>query len=256
MSNKNEGDKRMDLMSENDLGRFLELEVAKDPTNGSMGPKLEDLYSLYKRVREEKVLAVLEFGSGWSTLILAKALDENKKNFGHLVDKKVRHPNPFEILTVDASSAFLAIAQERVSRLKFDVILTPVVSNVSMSLVNGQVCSLFESIPPFTADFVYLDGPACDQVDGNIRGMNLKFGEGDYGLPMQADLICLEPYFWPGSTIVTDGRGANAYFLKNNFRRNWVHSYDKAVDQHVFRLDEEPWGGISDSLLKLKYGKS
>jgi len=44
-------------------------------------PQLSDLYSLYAKVRVEKSLAIIEYGSGWSTLALAKALDENRRSY-------------------------------------------------------------------------------------------------------------------------------------------------------------------------------
>jgi hypothetical protein len=54
--------------------------------------------------------------------------------------------------------------------------------------------------------------------------------------------------------LVTDGRGGNANFLKNNFKRNWLYRYDEAADQHLFRLNEQPFGQISASMLLLKEG--
>ena len=123
-----------------------------------------------------------------------------------------------------------------------------------MSRVNGQICHLFDSIPPFTADFVYLDGPDCDQVQGEVNGMSVRFGseENKYGLPMAADLVHMEPFFWPGTSIVTDGRGANAFFLRSNFKRSWTYHYDEECDQHLFKLVDEHFGKISKALLELK----
>ena len=123
-----------------------------------------------------------------------------------------------------------------------------------MAVLNGQVCHLYDQIPPFTADFIYLDGPDCDQIAGDVNGMSVRFGspEYTYGLPMSGDLLLLEPFMWPGTIIVTDGRGANAYFLKNNFRRNWDYHYDEECDQHIFNLLDAPWGGISLELIKFK----
>lgn len=217
-------------------------------------PELDDLYSLYTKVRNNKIVAIIEFGSGWSTLALAKALDENRLSFSQYVKKNIRHPNPFTLMTIDCSKEFQALALERIPKDLSDTTIIPVISEARMSILNGQICHLFDSIPPFTADFIYLDGPDCDQVSGNINGFSVRFGseEYSYGLPMAADLILLEPFFWPGTLLVTDGRGGNANFLKNNFKRNWQYHYDKECDQHLFRLLEEPFGRISESLLLLK----
>lgn len=217
---------------------------------------LADLYSLYLNVRINRVVAILEFGSGWSTLALTKALDENRSSFSRYIDANVRHPNAFTIMTVDCSEKFQELALKRIPSNLTNTRIIPVVSNARMTVLNGQYCHIFDALPPFTADFVYLDGPDCSQVLGSVGGFSVKFGSEDdfYGLPMAADMLLLEPFFWPGTILVTDGRGANASFLKNNFKRNWFYSYDKNLDQHVFKLLDAPFGSISDSLVRFKEG--
>ena len=219
-------------------------------------PYLKELYSLYTKVRNNKIVAIMEFGSGWSTLVLAKALDENRLSFQQYVNENIRHPNPFSLMTVDCSKEFQNLAIERVSEAYSEVTILPVISEARMSILSGQICHLFDVIPPFTADFIYLDGPDCDQVSGDVHGFSVRFGSEDrsFGLPMAADLLLLEPYLWPGTLLVIDGRGANANFLKYNFKRNWLYQYEKENDQHVFRLLEEPFGKFSKSLLILKDG--
>ena len=210
----------------------------------SYPPVFRDLYSLYEIIRKAKIISVLEFGCGWSTLVIALALKENSDLYADYVSEKIRHPNPFKALIIDTSAKFLNIASKRIPTellgfLEFHK------SKCQMTVVRDQVAHLYSDIPPWTADFVYLDGPDCDHVDGNVNGMTVNFGDEakPYGLPMGADLIRLEPYFWPGTKILIDGRGANSYFLKHNFNRNWIYSYDDRQDQHHFELVEEPWGG-------------
>ena len=229
-------------------------EAKKSETYPVYDPVLTDLYALYSRVRREKSIAILEFGSGWSTLVLVKALEENRISHGSWVSENIRHPNPYALMTIDCSEFFQKIACERLEPYIGEIKLMPVISESSMSKVQGQTCHVFKDLPPFTADFVYLDGPDCDQVNGTINGMTVNFGSSEhvYGLPMSADLYLLEHFFWPGTTIVTDGRGANARFLKNIFKRNWKYFYDLQSDQHVFHLDEIPWGIYSSKLLDLK----
>jgi len=221
-------------------------------------PELDDLYSLYSKVRNNKAVAIIEFGSGWSTLALAKGLDENRLSFSEYVKANIRHPNPFTLMTVDCSRKFQTLALKRIPDDLSETNIIPVISEARMTILNGQICHLFDSLPPFTADLIYLDGPDCDQVSGVVNGFSVGSGSGSadntYGLPMAADLILLEPFFWPGTLLVTDGRGGNANFLKNNFKRNWLYRYDKECDQHLFRLHEEPFGKISESLLALKEG--
>ena len=44
-------------------------------------PELKDLYNLYNYITLNKRITILEFGSGWSSLIMAMALNELKKIF-------------------------------------------------------------------------------------------------------------------------------------------------------------------------------
>lgn len=252
-------------------------------------PEMDDLYSLYLGVRKSAAVAIIEIGSGWSTLALTMALEENRLAFGDRYVGKVRHPNAFELLTIDASEAFQDIAVRRL-RGKWHVRKVPtgkipitqgseeqivlwevgggepstgqvrgvtvnhLVSTPSMTTFSGQACHVFDFTPPFTADFVYLDGPDCNQVKGNIHGFSVNFGSVDhpYGLPMSADILIWEPYLWTGTTLVTDGRGANAQFLRRNLKRDWAYSFDRELDQHWFVLEDEPWGEIAAQHLALK----
>ena len=51
-------------------------------------PDLLDLYYLYEIIRLNKRITILEYGSGWSTLILYKALLNLKQNIriSHILD--------------------------------------------------------------------------------------------------------------------------------------------------------------------------
>ena len=220
-------------------------------------PEIADLYALYSRVRNEKSVAILEIGSGWSTLVLLKALEENRISHGDWVSENIRHPNPYSLMTVDCSEFFQKIACERLKPYQGETKVIPIISTVQMTTIQGQACHLFAEIPPFTTDFIYLDGPDCDQVAGSSNGMTVNFGSDDYkyGLPMAADPFLLEHFFWPGTCLVTDGRGANARFLKNIFKRSWDYEYDTQCDQHVFHLNEPSWGMYSSRLLELKKTK-
>jgi hypothetical protein len=243
------------IKSKKDFCNLILSAKSLEPTETQLySPDLNDLYSLYSRARDEGSVAVIEYGSGWSTLALGLAVYENKLKFGTRYLANVRHPNPFRLLTVDASEDFQNLALNRIPPHIRDLI-DPIVTPARLSTHNGQICSFFVNVPAFTADFVYLDGPDCDQVEGNIDGFSPNFGSDShrYGLPMSADVLRLENYFWPGTLLVTDGRGANAQFIKNNLRRNWLYKYDRKLDQHFFRLREKSWGVYSK--LHLEYKK-
>ena len=68
-------------------------------------------------------------------------------------------------------------------------------------------------------------------------------------MPMVNDILKFENFLNPGTIILTDGRAANAYFLKNNFKRNWLYYFDEYQDQHLFYLNDEPVGSINKEIL-------
>ena len=57
-------------------GKF-DIRITKNPHP----PEIKDLYRLYQIIILNKRTTVLEFGCGHSSLVITKALEENKKNF-------------------------------------------------------------------------------------------------------------------------------------------------------------------------------
>ncbi len=220
-----------------------------DPRN-FYPPEMDDLYFLYQFVRDHSVVSVLELGGGYSTVALAKAVRENDLSFGKAHGESVRHPNPFKVLSIDASEDYSTAAR---NRLPPDLLNTVVshVSSVSIETAGaaGQICSVYDDFPFFIPDLVYLDGPDSDQVKGAIRGF--KFVQ-PHSVPMGADLLGIEPQLWPGTHIVTDGRMANARFLKNNFVRSWEMLTDYFGNRVVLRLSEENFGQVSSDHMAVR----
>ena len=67
---------------------------------------------------------------------------------------------------------------------------------------------------------------------------------------MSCDVLKIEFFLIPGTILLIDGRGANANFLKKNFKRKWEYKYFKKFDQHVFILQDVSFGKVNDDLLK------
>ena len=63
-------------------------------------PELSDLYRLHQIVIQTRRTTVLEFGVGWSTLVFAHALAQNKQAYAHDLDN-LRRNNPFQLFSVD-----------------------------------------------------------------------------------------------------------------------------------------------------------
>jgi hypothetical protein len=206
-------------------------------------PVLADLYSLYHTVRSTKSTSILEIGSGWSTLVLAQALLENRDDFGSNFKFQNPNRNAFVLKSIDASEYFASIASERLNEEQREIVEI-IVSTPRMSLFEGRMCHEFDLFPNFAADLIYLDGPDCDQVIGEIAGVSVNTVDspGGYNLPMAADILRIEFFLEPGCQIIVDGRGANAEFLRACFRREWEYEYKSDIDQHFFRLVSSPWG--------------
>jgi len=230
---------------------FSQIILSSGQDSKAYPPDLDDLYFLYSFARDKSIVSVLEIGSGWSTLALAMAVIENKESFGDAYLSRVRHPNPFQVDSIDASAIWSKIALKRLSREQRGIVV-PHVSGLQISEwrgPGGPICSLFENFPIVSADLIYLDGPDSDQVEGNIRGV--EFRQPD-SLPMAADLLPLEAQMWPGTFIISDGRLANVRFLKNNFNRNWEALTDFYGDRTILHLEETPLGPVNREHLAMR----
>jgi len=212
------------------------------PIEAPYGYEIDDLFHLYSTVRKSSCVSVLEFGSGWSTLVLALGLYENAQSFGEEHRQSVRHPNPFQLLTVDASEHWQGVALSRVPDWLKSTIRR-VSCDVMLADRYGGYVHFFDKVPDFVADLIYLDGPDPEQVVGVVGGF--EYGE-LHTLPMGADLLRLEPHLWPETMIITDGRTANARFLASNLRRNWQVLHDPFGDRTTFRLEETAFGPIGE----------
>ena len=219
---------------------------------GLYEPELDDLWFLYKLIKDKCITSILEYGSGWSTYAMAIALHENFLDFGLEHIETIRHPNAFKLMTIDASSEYLESAMNRISdKVKENVL--PVFSSPILTSLDGVICHKFGSIPNFAPDLIYLDGPDHNQVIGNVEGF--EYNE-SFTQPMGSDLLMVEPFLWPETIIVTDGRTANARFLETRFKRNWQVLHDPFGDRTIFRLAETALGLISEEHVNFRMKKS
>jgi len=218
--------------------------------NFPYAPDFDDLYFLYSTIRKDCVISILEFGSGWSTLAMSIGLLENKQLFG--TDYKLKNPNPFQLMTIDASQMWMSVALGRLNDELKEIVIA-IVSAPKISEYRGSMVSFFQDVAFFVPDLIYLDGPDIDQVEGDFG--SFYFDKVD-GLPMAGDLLRLENYLLPWTTIITDGRRANAKLLESMFRRNWQNMHDPFGDHTLFRLDENPLGPQSEKHIQFRLDHS
>jgi hypothetical protein len=134
--------------------RFSEETIWRRTQKKLYKPELDDVFFLYCFVREKAATSILEFGSGWSTAVLSLALHENLQSFGEKQQELVRHPNPFRLLTLDASATFQKIAMDRLPA-ELTSIVDPVCAAPIVNYELGVVSHRFDQLPNFIADLVY-----------------------------------------------------------------------------------------------------
>jgi len=200
---------------------------------------IEDLVRLHQLIRNRKSFTVLEFGVGFSTIIIADALMKNKKEWETLENPpKIRNRFQFQCFSVDTSEEWMAKTKERIPEA-----LKPFVqfqfSEVEIGTYQGQLCHYYKTLPDIVPDFIYLDGPDPQAVKGSVNGMTFQCMERTV---MSGDLLLMEPILLPGTFILIDGRTNNARFLKNNLKRDYEIIWDQAGDVTTIELVEERLG--------------
>ncbi len=200
---------------------------------------IDDLVRIHKLIRSRMCFTVLEFGVGYSSLIIADALSKNERDWNKLKPKpEIRNGNMFRCFSVDTSAEWISR-----TKLRFPLHLTKYVhfhqSKVEIGTHNGQICHFYTGLPDIVPDFIYLDGPDPKAVEGKIRGMSFQCKERTV---MSGDLLLMEPILLPGTFILIDGRTNNARFLQRNFTRNFNIEWDREGDVTTMELDEERLG--------------
>ena len=205
-------------------------------------PELNDLYQLYQFIYLNKRTTVLEFGSGWSSLIISIALSDLKKKYSQQI-KNLRRNNPFELFILENEKKYLNLTKKRNLTYQKKRIINCNInynfSDVLMTNYNGNISTEFQNLPLCNPDFIYLDGPDQFNVKGKINNISTRHKD---MMPMACDILKIEYFLTPGTIILCDGRGANAKFLRDSFKRNWIYKNDKDNDQHIFYLDDPVLG--------------
>lgn len=205
-------------------------------------PDIDDLARLYAVARRRRAVTALEFGSGYSTAVLAAALEENRRLYADTAEfRALRRNNPFELHTVDASAEWLAITMARVPdwcRAR----CTAHCSGVSIGLFNDRLAHFYDATPNVCPDLIYLDGPMQHDVAGEIGGVHFRHNDRTV---VAADIARMEWLLLPGTYVLVDGRTNNARFLQRNLQRDWRWRHDEAADVHSFELVEPPLGGLN-----------
>ena len=213
MNNKNK------YLSDQGLDKLI---IEKKSNYGNrISAKYNDLIRIHKLILKRKPKDILEFGVGWSTIVI---LDAIKKLGG-----------TSKLYSVDASNEWIKRTEELIpEELKQFIFFHQ--SDVHITTINGQLCCMYDNLPDIVPDFIYLDGPDPKDVKGKINGLSFKC---DKRTVLSGDIVLMESTLLPNSFILVDGRTNNARFLKRMFLRNWIMDWDKIGDITTFELEED-----------------
>ena len=212
-------------------------------------PNIKDLYFIFKIITLFKRINVLEFGCGFSSIIIKKALEDNKLKYKNTNFEEMGLKNTFQHFILDDQIKYIKIAKNRNSEYfkKNNIQQKYIFSNCEMTSFNNPVCTQYKKLPNIIPDFIYLDGPDLNKIHGNFNGINISKNK-DF-TPMSCDILKIENILLPGTIILIDGRGLNSSFLRNNFKRNWIYFYNVFSDQHIFYLNDVSIGNKNSKLI-------
>jgi hypothetical protein len=183
---------------------------------------LSDLLNLHRLVRSRKPKTILEFGTGFSTIVMAHALAQNGSG---------------RLYGVDSSEFWIENL-----KAKFPKNLSPFIelrhSSVSVGVHNGQLCHYYDSLPDVVPDFIYLDAPASDDVQGSVRGLTFRPESGGVRQQVSADILLYESTLKRGATILVDSRYNNVQFLIRNLSRRYRVRINRTLRISTFELVE------------------
>lgn len=217
-----------------------------------LGPNYDDLCRLHWLCLTRKVINVLEFGSGYSTVVLADAQRILQGFFGDWVAANIRVEKPFHVFSVEEDQRFLDITRQRVGE-EYAPFVSLSRSGVEMILFDGRIATVYSTLPNISPDFIYLDGPSQYATTEEMNGFSIASSA---RMPMAADILRCEFFLEPGTLILTDGRTANARFLKAYMKRNWAYFHDSVGDVHYFELQEEPLGRFNRKKIEFCLGNA
>lgn len=209
-------------------------------------PEYADLCRLHYLALSRRCINILEFGSGFSTAILADAMRILHSNFRGFAKENIRAENPFHVFSIEEEQRFVEITQKRLGK-ELSKFATVSRSSVDITLHDNRVATFYSKLPNISPDFIYLDGPSQFGNTSEIRGLSFNSVA---RMPMSADILSFEFFLEPGTLILIDGRTANARFLKTYLKREWKYIHDTNGDIHYFELQEKPLGPFNKKKLE------
>jgi hypothetical protein len=198
-------------------------------TTGEIAANPVDLANLHRLIRRRRPSVVLEFGTGFSTVVIADALSRNGAG---------------RLWTVDASAAWIDNTRGKLPEHLRDLVDFRHTTARAVEH-DGQLCALYDSLPDIVPDFIYVDGPSTRDVQGSVRGLSFAPESAEFRRIVSADPLLLESTLQVGAFMLLDSRYNTAHFLAWALRRRWRRRWNRIHGWVTFELLE--WTGRSRS---------
>lgn len=173
------------------------LELLENRPTSAYAPYYEDLWLLYRLIRERQPRCVLEFGAGCSTVVMAQALHDNGAG---------------RLYSVDAVEYWAQVTWDLMPK-HLQAITTSSATDMVAADFNGQRAMRHANVPDVSPDFIFLDGPDFQDF-GRLSAISAA-----------CDPVDLESRFAPGFCMVVDGRVENVAFLRKHLKRRYELSH-------------------------------
>jgi hypothetical protein len=235
-----------EYLIEQGLGILFEMEQ-QSVVSGNNPIKINstDLARIHQLIIRRRPFTTLEFGTGFSTLVIAHALQMNKKAYEMSTNKPaLKNPPSFTHYSVDANQFWLDNTKKMLPSELHEMVFF-CHSACEVKLFNGQLSHQYTQLPDIDPQFIYLDGPDPKDVTGQINGLSFS---AQSRTVMSSDLLMMESIFTPGVFILVDGRTNNARFLERNFQRSYELNHYAESDVTTFELKEAYLGKRNEDL--------
>lgn len=206
-----------------------------------LSPEWDMLARLHKLIRKRKPFLILEFGSGFSSVVMASALESNWDEFQRIsqsVQNRLDVEQP-RLVSVETSKKWQDNTREKIENAGLADFFEIVFSRVTIAEHLGQLCHFYDKLPDVVPDFVYLDGPDPATVEGRINGLSFQNHKRTV---MSGDILKYESTLIPGFFMIIDGRTNNARFLQRMLTRDYDVRHHLDEDYTTFELKESRLG--------------
>lgn len=174
------------------LSKYVDLDfLAKRPKHGYESD-FSDFWFLYQAVRRKKPRVILEFGSGGSTVVLAKALHDN--NLERPGEQGYLHSIDDQRYWADVTRSILPPFLKEVCEVHH-------IPTVEIEY-EGTPCFRHSTLPDVVPDMIYLDGPSFTKER-----------------KIAVDILDMEHKLPPDILLIIDGRVRNTEFLRQHLKR-------------------------------------